>query len=118
MKFTRSVEIDLPVENVVKLFDSNENLKAWQVGFISIEHISGVAGESGAKSRILFQTGKHRMELIETIIVKNLPYEKTGLYEHKHMVNTMSSRFTSLGEKKRDMLLKSNTPNSMGSYPK
>jgi len=98
MKFSCAVEINLPVEKVVQLFDSTENLKEWQDGFVSIDHLSGIAGESGAKSRIIFQTGKHKLELIETILVKNLPYEKTGLYEHKHMVNTMRSRFTSLGE--------------------
>jgi hypothetical protein len=100
MKFTCSVEIDLPVEKVVRLFDNDENLKEWQDGFISIEHISGIPGESGAKSRIIFQTGRHKMELIETILVKNLPNEKTGLYEHKQMVNAMTSRFIAVGENK------------------
>jgi hypothetical protein len=79
MNYTCSVEIDLPVEKIVRLFDNDENLKEWQGGFISIEQISGIPGESGAKSRIIFQTGKHRMELMETILVKNLPNEKTGL---------------------------------------
>ncbi len=100
MKFTCSVEIDLPVEKVVRPFDNDENLIEWQDGFIRIEHISAIPGESGAKSRIIFQTGKQKMELIETILVKNIPNEKTGLHEYKHMVNTMTSRFIAMGENK------------------
>ncbi len=38
------------------------------------------------------------MELIETILEYNLPDEKLALYEHEHMVNTQSSRFSAIDE--------------------
>ncbi len=38
------------------------------------------------------------MELVETILSKDLPHEITGAYEHPHMVNTMRNRFTALDE--------------------
>ena len=98
MKFTCSVEINAPIAKVVELFDSVENLKKWQTGLVSYDHLSGKQGEPGAKSKIVIETGKHRIELIETILVRNLPHEVTGLYEHEHMVNTMSNRFTPIGE--------------------
>ena len=96
MKFTCTVEIELPIEEVVEIFDSTENLKEWQVGFVSIEPISGNPGEPGSKSKMIYKMGSREMEILETIMVKNLPEEMTGLYEHKHMVNTMTNRFSRL----------------------
>ena len=56
-------------------------------------------GELGARARLLFRQGKGEMELIETITVRNPPYEFSATYEHEHMVNTMTNRFTSLDAK-------------------
>jgi hypothetical protein len=39
-----------------------------------------------------------QIELTETILVKNLPAMSSALYEHKHMVNTMTNRFYSPGQ--------------------
>jgi hypothetical protein len=64
---------------------------------VRIEHLSGVPGEVGAKSKIVFRHGKGEMVLIETILVKRRPEELTGLYEHTHMVNTMCNRFRAVG---------------------
>ena len=100
MKFTCSVEIDLPVEKVVELYDDPENLIEWQDGFVAIEPISGTPGEEGAKSKMVYMIRDQEMEIIETIKVNNLPEEKTGLYEHKHMVNTMTSRFKEISPDK------------------
>ena len=38
------------------------------------------------------------MELIETIITNNLPYEKKALYEHTNMTNTQTTKFESISE--------------------
>jgi uncharacterized membrane protein len=100
MKFTCTTEIDLPLEKTIQIFDNRANLGKWQTGLVSDERISGIPGETGSKSKIIFNTGKHVIELTETILVKNLPAEMTGLYEHKHMVNTMANRFSVSGENK------------------
>jgi hypothetical protein len=94
MKFACSTEINSPINNVVELFGNTDNLKKWQEGFVSFEHISGTPGEKGAKSKIVYNTGKHIIELTETITTNNLPAEITSLYEHKHMTNTMRNCFT------------------------
>ncbi len=97
MRFTCTVNIAAPRENVVKLFQDVTTFKEWQEGFVSLEHLSGLAGTIGAKSKIVYKNGKHVIELTETITVNYLPNEKSALYEHKHMVNTMKNRFTPLG---------------------
>ncbi len=98
MKFICTVDIKLPVERVIQLFDNVDNLKHWQDGFQRFEHISGVPGETDAKSRIRYKTGKRDLEFIETIITRNLPDEFTALYEAKPMINTMNNRFNPLSE--------------------
>lgn len=100
MKFHCSVDIDLPVEKVIALFDNEENLKEWQDGLVSFDHISGTPGTPGAKSKMVYRTGGREIELIETITAKNLPEEFSGTYVAKQMENTMTNSFTSLGPSK------------------
>lgn len=100
MKFKCSVDINLSREKVIELFDSAENMKYWQDGFVSFEHLSGEAGEVGAKSRIMYDMNGKEMELIETITVKNFPDEFSGTYVHKHMTNSMVNKFEWLAANK------------------
>jgi uncharacterized membrane protein len=92
MKYTCTVEINLSIDKVVQLWENEGNFKEWQDGFKSIEHLSDNPNTAGAKSRI-FLEDKRKIELLETIIINNLPYEKTALYEHIHMTNKQTSRF-------------------------
>ncbi len=93
MKYQCSVDIDLPIERVVELYDDPDNYKAWQDGFVSYTPLSNNPGEPGAKSRLLYDHNGREMELIETIKVKNLPYEFTAVYEHQMMTNVMKNSF-------------------------
>ena len=100
MKFNCKVDIDLPISKVIELFDNPDNMKYWQDGFISFEHISGTPGEVGAKSKIRYKMGKRDFDLIETVTVKNLPHEFSGTYEHVHMTNNMKNSFKELAPDK------------------
>lgn len=93
MKFSCSVQINAPIEIVNRIFNDESYLKEWQDGYQGAELLSGEAGTVGAVSKITFRQGKRLMELRETLQVVNLPYEKTGLYEHVHMTNTMQNLF-------------------------
>lgn len=95
MKFTCIVEINLPLEKTVELFNNVDHLKEWQDGFISYTHLSGEVGKTGGKSRLEYKQGRNHIVLTETILENNLPKELKALYEHKHMVNTMSNQFSS-----------------------
>ncbi len=98
MKFNCTVSIKAPIDTVVELFDNVENLDKWQDGFISFEHLSGTVGEKGAKSKLIYKIGKKEMELIETIITKELPNQFIGLYEAKTMTNIMKNSFVAVSE--------------------
>ena len=94
MKFTCSIVINKPLLEVAKHFEDPEALKQSQKGFKSVKHLSGVEGEAGAKSKLIYD----KFDLIETIIHNKLPDEFYAKYEHKSMTNTMLTRFTRLNE--------------------
>lgn len=98
MKFTRTIDINRPKDEVANLFADPKYLGNYQDNFISKELISGNEGENGAMSRMLYKMGKSEMELIETIIENNLPDSFFAEYHHKHMDNTMLCTFESLNE--------------------
>jgi len=95
--YTVEIEIALPRERVVELFDNVENLYKWQNGLQSFEHISGEPGQPGAKSKLVYLNGRQRIELIETITKRALPDEFNGTYEWKGGMNTLENRFIELG---------------------
>ena len=78
---TVCIDINLPRDKVVELFDSPDDLFKWQPGLQSFEHISGTPGEPGAKSKLVSLNGKRRIELIQTVTKRNLPDEFNGTYE-------------------------------------
>lgn len=94
MKFSCDINIDAPLDHVVEIFKNPDNLKHFQDDFISKELISGEEGQQGAISKMVYK----KLELKETVLVSNLPKEFKGLYEHKHMTNTMTVTFEPLSE--------------------
>ncbi|MEM7164691.1 MAG: SRPBCC family protein [Planctomycetota bacterium] len=94
MKYKVEIDIDLPRDRVIELFDSTENLYKWQDGLQSFEHISGDPGQAGAKSKLVFKMGKRNMELVETITKRELPDEFNGTYDTKGVFNVVNNRFT------------------------
>jgi len=99
MKYICEIEINQPIKKVVELWTDENNFTKWQDDFKSITLLDGSINTVGAKSEIIFE-GKHKIELIETIIISNLPTEKKALYEHKMMSNTQSSRFIAINDNK------------------
>ncbi|MEX0967617.1 MAG: SRPBCC family protein [Bacteroidia bacterium] len=100
MKYTNEVIINLPRERVVELFDNPDNLKHWQPGLKSFEHISGEAGKPGAKSQIKYEMGKRKIEMVETIIKRDLPDEFSAVYETKGVWNEQRNLFIPIGPDK------------------
>jgi uncharacterized membrane protein len=96
MKFTCTIDINCDRKKVAEIFSNPDNLKHFQEGFKSFEYLEGIPGQKGATKRLVYE----KLELIETILVNNLPDEFMALYEHKHMTNTMRVEFIDLGDHK------------------
>ena len=96
MKYINQIDLELPIEEVVELFDNPDNMKHWQPGLLSFEHLSGTPGQVGAKSKLKYQMGNRKVEMIETITKRNLPQEFSGIYEAKGVWNAISNKFVPL----------------------
>ena len=100
MKYKCTIEIELPINKVIRLWTDENHFVNWQDGFQSIKHYEGEPNTVGAKSKIIIHQGKIVNELIETILTNNLPQEKKALYEHVHMVNSQTTRFERVSDQK------------------
>lgn len=96
MKYTIETIIELPRDKVIKKLDNTDNLKHWQEGLVSTEHISGTPGQVGAKMKLVFKMGKRHMELIENITKRAFPNEFHGTYTTKGMHNVQENYFEEL----------------------
>ena len=100
MKFSCQVDVDLPLDKFIGKWDSNENLKYGQDQVLRYEEWSEEPGKKGAKTLYIYKQGRGEMEITETIILNDIPRSFVGLYEHKHMTNTMINKFEVLTENK------------------
>lgn len=93
MKYTTEITIDLPRAEVIKKMDNPDNMKHWQRGLTSAEHLSGTPGEVGAKMKLNYKFGKREMTLTETIVKRDFPREFNASYETKGMYNMQENLF-------------------------
>lgn len=98
MKYTNEVIIKKPIDEVIELFDNVENMYQWQPELQSFETFEGIEGKEGAKSRLKYKMGSRDVEMIETILVKNLPKEFSGTYEAKGVFNEIKNSFIKIDD--------------------
>lgn len=96
VKYTGTVIINKPQQEVAKYFADPQYLGSYQDGFLRKEFVSGEIGQKDAVSKMYYKQGKGEMELTETILVNNLPDSFEGFYHHKHMDNTMKTSFIAI----------------------
>lgn len=96
MRYTSEITINRPVDVVTRLFDDPKNLYAWMDGLQSFELLSGEQGQPGAKAKLVYQMGKRRIEMIETITERNLPDIFAGTYDADGVHNIVVNRFIAL----------------------
>lgn len=81
MKYDMDIEIDLPRDRVIALFDSADNMVKWQDELAGYSHKSGTPGEPGAQMTLHYKMGKRKFDMIETITENNLPESMSGTYD-------------------------------------
>jgi len=94
MKYTETIDIHLPRERVIALFDDPANLKRWQPTLRSFEKLDGAPGTVGARSKLTYKEGSREIVLIETITERALPDRFAGTYEMDGVWNLVDNRFT------------------------
>jgi len=100
MNYEIELIVELPRQKVVKLMDSFDNLKKWQPGLKSYEHLSGVAGQKGAITKLVYEEKGREVEMTEEIITRNFPDEFTAVYKGKDVINRFENYFFEEGPNK------------------
>ncbi|WP_458626152.1 SRPBCC family protein [Winogradskyella sp. PC D3.3] len=97
MQYTTEILIEKSISEVIKKFNSIDNLKHWQNGLESAEHISGIPYQLGAKTRLNYNFGKRKMEIIETITMQDFPNKFHVNYTAQGIRNIQENYFEATG---------------------
>jgi carbon monoxide dehydrogenase subunit G len=93
MRFTSEVIIDRPRQRVIELMTDPAHMSQWQPGIQSIEFLSGVKDQVGARSRVVFEMHGIRLEMIETVVRRNPPELFASAFEARGVKNSVENRF-------------------------
>jgi hypothetical protein len=99
VKYSTEITIDLPRERVVELFDNPDNLQKWQQGLVEFDPLDEEPDQPGAKTRLVYEENGRQVEMLETIVRRNLPDEFTATYEAKGVWNLVENRFVAEDDK-------------------
>lgn len=94
MLYTTEIIVKVPLNVFVQKMDNIDNMKHWQRGLKSTEHISGNPGDLGSKIKLNYIYDKREMEIIETITKSNFPHEFCATYTAKGMNNIQKNYFS------------------------
>lgn len=96
MKYTCEIIVNLSLIEFMDKFDNAENMKHWQRGLISVEHLSGNPGMVGSKMKLNYGMDNRKMEIIETVTHSNLPHELHNSFSAKGIDNLQENYFKAL----------------------
>lgn len=96
MKYTNTVDIALPRDEVVALFDDLDNYSAWQESLVSLEPLEGEPGQVGTRTRLNHKMGKREVTMVETVTARELPDAFTATYEAPGVWNQAINRFSEI----------------------
>jgi carbon monoxide dehydrogenase subunit G len=108
MNYTYEIEINAPLEKVVKLAGDPANRMSWMDGIESYEPVSGTPGEVGSKSKMVFKTGNMKMTMVGTVVANNLPQSFTESIDASNLTSTAISKFVAAGVDKTKYISEQN----------
>jgi hypothetical protein len=97
VKYETELIIDLPRARVIELFDRFEHLHEWHPGLQGYEHLDGEPGQPGSRTKLIYDEEGRTVEMIETIVERDLPDSLTATYEAGTMYNRVVHRFSEAG---------------------
>ena len=96
MQYDTTVEIALPIDAVIALYEDRARDADWQETLVSLEFISGEPGQVGTTTRLHHKMGKRESTMVETITERSLPDLFTATYEAKGVYNLARNRFAAI----------------------
>ncbi|HAW20500.1 MAG TPA: SRPBCC family protein [Flavobacteriales bacterium] len=98
LKYSNEIVINVPVKRAIELMEDPDNMKHWQPGFISIQHISGEKGKDGMKSELRYKMGKRDIVMTETITKYAFPDQFDAIYKADGVYNEQKNQFIAVDE--------------------
>jgi len=98
MKYSCEIIIDKPLDRVIELFDNPDNLDKWIEGIVSMESLEGKQGELNSRTKMKFNMNNREMEMVETVLEKDLPKMVKYAYNAKGVYNTVEQRFEKISD--------------------
>lgn len=93
MKYTVEILVEIPLEDFIKKFDNHANMKYWQRGLESFEHLHGNPGQVGAQMILNYKFGNRKISLTETITKSKFPNVFHVNYDTKGLHNIQRNYF-------------------------
>lgn len=94
LTYRLEIVIDKPLDEVITAFRNREIIPLWQPGLLSSELIES---HPHPTYKLMFQFGRRKMQMTETIIRDALPAHFDGTYKMKGVFNTIRNSFSKEG---------------------
>lgn len=89
----QEIRVELPLEEVMQLFQKQEYFKEWQKGLISTNNITSTVGKEGSKRSMKIRLAGTSITMEEEITRVELPHAWEAVYRSKGVVNYQYNRF-------------------------
>jgi hypothetical protein len=99
MKYSLELRIEVPLQEVIRIFDHTENTFQWQPGLKNLELISGTDRSEGACYRLVYEGRKGELEVEETVLHRNLPNEYVTRQISPGVKNTIRHSFSETSDR-------------------
>lgn len=94
LTYRHEIVINKPLDEVIRVFSNRETIALWQPGLLSSELLKS---QPYPTYKLLFQFGRRKMEMTETILRNELPAHFDGTYKMKGVFNTIRNSFEKEG---------------------
>ena len=94
LTYRQEIVINKPIDEVIRVFSNRDKIALWQPGLLSSELVES---HPYPKYKLLFQFGRRKMEMTETILRDELPLHFDGTYKMKGVFNSVRNTFEKAG---------------------
>ena len=98
MKLNFEQTIDASLETVWAAFNDSSNKHRWQQNFESYKYMSGIPGQPGARSELIYNENGKKMVINETITELREPVFLSAIYNSKYASTIIVNHFESVNE--------------------
>lgn len=106
IKSKHSIEVLLPINEVMELFKNQDYFKFWQKGLVDSKAISGVPGAVNSTREMSIKVAGALIKMKEEITTVDLPHLWEATYRTKGVLNKQSNRFRESETKINGKLIK------------